>query len=82
VLFIGTQFSNLYTGTTLHICLLCLFFFFWTHFGFDTLFGLFVLLFALQEAFKLQPVRREAALLVHVRPYFIFSFFAHRLLLF
>ena len=45
-------------------------FLFWPHFGFDTLFGLFVLLVALRKAFKLKPVKREAALFVHVRPYF------------
>ena len=40
-------------------------------FGFDMLSVLPVLLFALREAFKLEPVKREAALLVHIRPYFI-----------
>ena len=38
---------------TLHILLL------WPHFGFDMLFDLSALLFALREAFKLQPVKRE-----------------------
>ena len=51
-------------------------FFFWPHFNFNTLFGLFVLLFTLREAFKLEPVKREAALLVHIRPYFIYFYFS------
>jgi hypothetical protein len=51
-------------------------------FNFDTLCVLSVLLFALREAFKLYPVKREAAIFVHIRPYFIFLFFAHRVLLF
>jgi hypothetical protein len=55
---------------TLHIFLL------WPHFGFDVLFVLYVLLFALREAFKLKPVKREAALLVHIRPYFIYFYFS------
>ena len=54
----------------LHILLL------WPHFGFDMLFDLSALLFALREAFKLQPVKRETALysfiFVHI-PYFYFS---------
>ena len=47
-------------------------FLFWPHVRFDMLGVLSVLLlFALREAFKLEPVKREAALLVHIRPYFI-----------
>ena len=56
-------------------------FFFWPHFNFDTLFGLFVLLLRLREAFKLEPVKSEAALRVHIRSYFMYLFVAHRLLL-
>ena len=45
-----------------------------------------VLLFALREAFKLQPVKREAALLVHITAIFVhisyIVFVAHRLPLF
>jgi hypothetical protein len=59
---------------TLYLFLLCLFFLFWPHFGFDALFGLFVLLVALRKAFKLLPVKREAALFVHVRPYFFYFY--------
>jgi hypothetical protein len=39
------------------------------------LFVLSVLPFALREAFKLKLVKREAALLVHIRPYFIYFIF-------
>ena len=47
-------------------------FLFWPHVRFGMLCVLSVLLlFALREAFKLEPVKREAALLVHIRPYFI-----------
>ena len=53
------------------MCLLYIFSLLWPHFDFDMLFFLSALLFALREAFKLQPVKREAALLVHIRPYFI-----------
>jgi hypothetical protein len=57
------------------MCLLYIFSFLWPHFGFDMLFVLSVLLFALREAFKLKSVKREAALysfiFVHI-PYFIF----------
>ena len=64
---------------------LCIFLF-WPHVRFGMLCVLSVLLlFALREAFKLEPVKREAALLVHIRPYFICIYiyiFAHRLLLF
>jgi hypothetical protein len=42
------------------------------------LFVLSVLLFALREAFKLQPVKRESALLVHIRPYFMYFIFRSR----
>jgi hypothetical protein len=45
-----------------------------TSFGFDMLFEVSVLLFALRETFKLKPVKKKAALLVHIRPYFIFFF--------
>ena len=45
-------------------------------FGFDMLSVLPVLLFALREAFKLEPVKREAALLVHIRPYLIYFYFS------
>ena len=38
------------------MCLLYIFSLLWPHFGFDMLFVLFALLFALREAFKLQPV--------------------------
>ena len=37
----------------------CIFSLLWPHFGFDMLFVLSALLFALREAFKLQPVKRE-----------------------
>ena len=62
-------------------------FLFWPHVRFGMLCVLSVLLlFALREAFKLEPVKREAVLLVPIRPFFHFSyfflFFAHRLLLF
>ena len=47
-------------------------FLFWPHVRFGMLCVLSVLLlFALREAFKLEPVKREAALLVHIRPYLI-----------
>jgi hypothetical protein len=70
--------------STLHLFLTLPIFLLWPHFGFDMIFVLSVLLFALREAFKLYPVKREASLLVHIRPYFIhiFLFFAHGLLLF
>ena len=58
------------------MCLLYIFSLLWPHFGFDMLFVLSALLFALREAFKLQPVKRETALysfiFVHI-PYFYFS---------
>ena len=50
-------------------------FLFWPHVRFGMLCVLSVLLlFALREAFKLEPVKREAALLVHIRPYFIYIY--------
>ena len=52
-------------------------FLFWPHVRFGMLCVLSVLLlFALREAFKLEPVKREAALLVHIRPYFIYFYFS------
>jgi hypothetical protein len=50
-------------------------FLFWPHVRFGMLCVLSVLLlFALREAFKLEPVKREAALLVHIRSYFIYIY--------
>jgi hypothetical protein len=56
------------------MCLLYIFSLLWPHFGFDMLFVLSALLFALREAFKLQPVKGGYSLLVHIRPYSIFLF--------
>jgi hypothetical protein len=58
------------------MCLLYIFSLLWPHFGFDMLFVLSVLLFALREAFKLQPVKGRllsaySFIFVHI-PYFIF----------
>ncbi len=62
-----------------YICAYPIFSLLWPYFGFDMLFVLSALLFALREAFKLKSVKREAALysfiFVHI-PYF-FSITGH-----
>jgi hypothetical protein len=61
---------------TLHILLL------WPHFGFDMLFVLSALLFALREAFKLQSVKGRLLSTRSCSSIFHILFFYHRLLLF
>ena len=76
------SFSFCVSVSVLHMCLLYIFSLLWPHFGFDMLFVLSALLFALREAFKLQPVKGR---LISTRSYssiFHSLFFYHRLLLF
>jgi hypothetical protein len=54
----------------------------WPHFGFDMLFVLSVLLFALREAFKLPCQKGGCSTRSYSSIFHVFLFFAHSLLLF